>query len=156
MRFSIISSIHAPWPHPYAILQAWKKVDTYRPYFEEVKHLPQAEASKKVTKITGKRKHGAGAEALKVLEYLAPRIKEVLQLLATLQVGNAHHPIPYTMLRQECTKKMLTGSDANLRSFLKELADHNMVVSEKGDDGIEHMFVPSTIPMHEILSFKPY
>ncbi|KAL7541712.1 hypothetical protein ACHAXR_011180 [Thalassiosira sp. AJA248-18] len=135
---------------------AWKQVHTYRPYFEEVRSLPQSESSKKAKKGAGKRKHGTGAaaEALKVLACLAPRHTEVLQLLATLQ-ANSSNSILYSILREECIKKMLTSSDTSLRTILKELFDHNIVASKKDDEGIEHLFVPSAIPIHEILSFKP-
>lgn len=133
---------------------AWKKVHTYRPYLEEVKGLPNTESSKKVKKNKGNQKPGAATAILKVLAYLAPRHTEVLQGLAALQLSNSSNSVSYNILRDDCMKKMLTSSDTQLRNIIKELSDHNMMGSEKDDEGIEQTFIPSTIPLQDILDWK--
>lgn len=91
---------------------------------------------------------------MKVLAYLAPRHTEALQALASLQLSNESNPVSYGTLRDECVKKMLTSSDVNLRNILKELTDHKIVGSEKDKEGNELLFVPSEIPIHDILNYK--
>lgn len=135
-------------------LKAWKKVHTYRPYIEEVRCMPQEESSKKIKRGKGSQTIGGGSAALKVLAYLAPRHTEALQALATLQLSNKSNPVSYNTLRDECVKKMLTSSDVNLRNILKELTDHKIVGTERDKEGNELLFVPSEIPIRDILNFK--
>jgi len=132
----------------------WKKVDTHRPYFDEVRHLPQTESSKKVKKSRNQ-KPGAATAVLKVLAYLAPRHTEVLQALASLQFASSSNTTSYGTLRDDCLQKMLTSSDTNLRNIIKELSDHKIIASERDDNGIEQMFIPSPISLQDILDFKP-
>lgn len=136
------------------LLQAWKKINTYKPYIEEVRCMPQEESSKKIKRGKGSQTTSGGSAALKVLAYLAPRHTEALQALASLQLSNESNPVLYGTLREECVKKMLTSSDVNLRNILKELMDHKIVGSEKDTEGNEVLFVPSEIPLRDILNFK--
>eukprot|EP00571_Detonula_confervacea_P007930 CAMPEP_0172313678 /NCGR_PEP_ID=MMETSP1058-20130122/20750_1 /TAXON_ID=83371 /ORGANISM="Detonula confervacea, Strain CCMP 353" /LENGTH=1016 /DNA_ID=CAMNT_0013027375 /DNA_START=84 /DNA_END=3134 /DNA_ORIENTATION=+ len=133
---------------------AWKKVHTYRPYFEEVRCLPHAESSEKEMKRIISQKHGAGSAVLKVLAYLAPKHTQVLQVLANLQLSSSSYTVSYSAFRDACITKMLTSSDTNLRNILKELFDHNIVASEKDEKGSELIFVPSRVPIHDILNFE--
>jgi len=113
------------------------------------------EATKKAKKSAGKQKYGSASAVLKVLAYLAPRHTEVLQLLASMQLKSASKTVPYGSWMNECLKKMLTASDTNLRTIMKELFDHKMIGSDKDSEGIEQIFVPSSIPLEDILNFKP-
>ena len=131
--------------------------------------MPQSEVSKKSKKQKGGiQSRIDDGSALKVLAYLAPRHTEALQALASLQLSNSlksTRPIPigrkdasgsisYVAFRDECIKKMLTSSDMNLRNILKELSDHKIVGTERDKDGNEMVFVPSGIPIHDILNYK--
>lgn len=89
-----------------------------------------------------------------MLAYLAPRHTEALQALASLQLSNSLKSISYATFRDECIKKMLTSSDMNLRNILKELSDHKIVGTERDKEGNEMVFVPSGIPIHDILNYK--
>lgn len=129
-------------------------VHTYKPYIEEVQSIPQGESSKKSKRGKGSQSTSGGSTALKVLAYLAPRHTEALQALASLQLSNGSNPVSYGTLRDECVKKMLTSSDVNLRNILKELMDHKIVGTEKDKEGNELLFVPSEIPIHDIMNFK--
>ncbi|KAL7552718.1 hypothetical protein ACHAWF_015950 [Thalassiosira exigua] len=133
-----------------------KQVHTFRPYLEEVRHLPQAESSKKAKKIAaGELKDGSTPAVLKVLVYLAPKHTVVLQSLASLQLSSSSQSVSYQMLRGECARKMLTVSDSVLRSIMKELLDHKIMGLRKDDEGIEQIFVPLSIPLKDILDFNP-
>lgn len=116
--------------------------------------MPQVEPSKKIKRGKGSQSTGGGSAALKVLSYLAPRHTEALQVLASLQLSNKSNPVLYDTLRDECIKKMLTSSDVNLRNILKELTDHKIICSGKDKEGNELVFVPSEIPVDDILNFK--
>lgn len=128
-------------------------VHTHRPYFEEVRSMPQAVSSKKVKRKNGGQIIGGDSVALKVLACLAPRHTEVLQALATLQHSTESKVVSYGMLRDECTRKMLPSSDVVLRNILKELSDHRIVALERGEMGNEIVCVPSEI-LRDILNFK--
>ena len=117
-----------------------------------MRNLPQTESSKKIKK-RGIQNYGSAAAVLKVLAYLAPRHTEVLQLLADLQLSRSGS-ISYHTLRDECVRKMLTATDSNLRTIMKELFDHKIIGSEKDDNGVEQIFIPSAIPLEDIL-FSP-
>ena len=138
----------------YFIHQAWKKVHTYRPYITEVKYMPQTEGSKKAKKRKGIQSGAASSAVLKVLGYIAPRHTEALQALASLQLANSSNPVLYSTFRDECTKKMVTSQDTQLRNILKELSDHKMIASDKDNEGNELVFIPDGIPIHDILTYQ--
>ena len=126
-------------------------MDTYRPYFEEVLALPQHNSEKKSKKIKTKYKSTASS-ALAVLQCIAPRHTEVLQVLARLQNASSSKPTSYSTLKEECVKKMLTTSDTGLRSMLRELIDHKIVVVSEDRDPV--YYIPHHFPLQEILTYK--
>lgn len=116
--------------------------------------MPHTESSKKVKKRKGSYNVGSGSAALKVLAYISPKHTEVLQVLATLQLSSSPNSVSYDTFREECEKKMLISSDLSLRNILKELIDHHIVGLERDKKNNELVFVPSTVPIHDILDFK--
>jgi len=132
----------------------WKKVHTHRPYFEEVRSMPQTESSKKVKKSKGNEEPVTDTAVLKVLTYLAPRNTEVLQVLAALQLSSSTNSISYNELKDGCLRKMLTGADQNLKNIIKELSDHKMIGQGRDAEGIKQVFVPPAIPLQDIINFK--
>lgn len=132
--------------------QAWKKVNTYRPFLEELRYGPQTVIIKKTKKTTSTQK--TGVAVLQVLASLAPRHTEVLQLLVAIQRTNDNNLTPYAALKEICTQKMITTSEGNLRSILTELSDHDIIISEKDGDGNECLHIPSMIPINDIINFK--
>lgn len=131
---------------------AWKLINTYRPFLNELQDGPQTTIAKKKQKITGT--HKTGVAVLQVLSSLAPRHTEVLQQLVAIQQANANNLTPYADLKQACVKKMITSSDTLLRNILNELSDHNIIYSEKDEDGNECLYVPSQLPLNDIVNFK--
>ena len=115
--------------------------------------MPQTEETKKVKKRKGTYV-GADSAALKVLASLAPRHTEALQALASLQLANSSNPVSFTSFLDECRKKMVTSSDGNLRTILKELSSHNIVESKKDTDGSEIVFVTEGIPINDVLNWN--
>lgn len=132
--------------------QAWKKVDTHRPFFEELQDGPQTTVVKKKQKTTSTQK--TGVAVLQVLSSLAPRHTEVLQRLVCIQRNNDTKLTSYSALKEVCTTKMITKSEGNLRSILKELLDHEIIVKEKDAGGNEYFFVPSQQALSDIANFK--
>ncbi len=127
-------------------------INTHRPFFEELQDGPQTSVTKKKQKITSTQK--AGVAVLQVLSSLAPRHTEVLQLLVGIQQENAANNLTsYSTLKERCMTKMITKSEGNLRSILKELLDHEIIVKEKDDGGNECFYVPSKA-LNDIANFK--
>ncbi|KAL7491901.1 hypothetical protein ACHAWT_001150 [Skeletonema menzelii] len=131
---------------------AWKMVTTHLPFLEELQDGPQTTTVKKNQKISSTQKRGVAV--LQVLSSLAPRHTEVLQLLVAMQQSNANKTTPYVSLKKACMKKMITKSEATLRDILNELSDHEMIISKKVEDGNECLYVPSQIPLDDIINYK--
>ena len=127
-------------------------VNTHLPFIEELQDGPQTTITKKNKKITSIQKRGVAI--LQVLSSLAPRHTEVLQLLVAMQQSNANKTTPYVSLKKACMKKMITKSEATLRDILNELSDHEMIISKKVEDGNECLYVPSQIPLDDIINYK--
>lgn len=89
-----------------------------------------------------------------MLSSLAPRHTDVLQLLVGIQQNNANNLTSYSALKEVCMKKMITTSEGNLRSILKELLDHELIVSEKDEGGNEYLHVPSQQALNDIANYK--
>lgn len=90
-----------------------------------------------------------------MLAYLAPRVTEVLQALAAMQVASETGAISYAALKDACIKKMLTSNDLSLRNIIKELSTHKIIGSKGDSDGTEQMFILPSISIRDILSFSP-
>lgn len=127
-------------------------VNTHRPFFKELQDGPQTSVAKKKQKITSTQK--TGVAVLQVLSSLAPRHTDVLQLLVGIQQNDANNITSYSALKEVCTKEMITKSEGTLRSILKELLDHDIIVSEKDEGGNEFLYVPSQQALNDIANFK--
>jgi origin recognition complex subunit 2 len=132
----------------------WKEVHTHRPYVEELAMLSD-DVRKKTAKLKNQELDHAD-RALEVLKNLAPRHAEVVQILARLQLGQSQIDgwIDYLDFRGECKTKCAISKDSQLRSFLVELNDHQLIISKK-DNGTELVRVPySEAKLHEILAYN--
>ena len=127
-------------------------VNTHRSFLEELQDGPQTTITKKKQKITNTQK--TGVAVVQVLSSLAPRHTEVLKHLVSIQQNNANNLTSYSALKEVCMKKMTTKLESNLRSILKELLDHEIIVSEKDKDGNERLYVPSQLALNDIANFR--
>jgi hypothetical protein len=93
-----------------------------------------------------------------VLASLAPRITEVLQQLASLQLsasanGKGTEWIVYMDLLRQCQLKMCVNGDSQLRIVLGELSDHGIV--DKNDGPAPAYRIPySENKLKQILNYK--
>jgi origin recognition complex subunit 2 len=154
----------------------WKDVHTYRPYVQELVMLSKEEINTSSSKKrrssggAGKRQQahllidGEGANKVtKVLQNLANRYTEVIQILATLQLEaqatapKQHiHWVDEARLLQQCLNKCTVKSAPQLRTFLNELKDHELVVVQTQGSTSLMVRVPYTEEkLHEILAFRP-
>lgn len=130
-----------------------KRVHTHRAYFEEIRHGPRTESTKKARKIHIER--ASVVAVAKVLESLAPRHAEVVQLLATLQRSRNSEPVSFATLKSQCASKMLTSSDSQLRNMLKELSDHGIVSVRTDEETAKQIVcIPHKDMVQEIFDFR--
>jgi origin recognition complex subunit 2 len=154
----------------------WKEVHTYRPYTEELVMLSKDEISTSNSKkrrssaTSSKGKHaymvnGAGADrVMEVLRNLAARYTEVIQILASLQLDAQESSpnqqikwIDASLLLQQCLNKCTVKCDSQLRTFLNELEDHELVVMQKQGSTSVMVRIPySDDKLHEILAYRPF
>lgn len=144
----------------------WKEVHTHRPYIEELAMLSE-DVRKKTAKLKNQEtlSDHAADRALEVLKNLAPRHAEVVQILArlqllsqteALQLGQSHAEVwvDYLAFRTECKTKCAITKESQLRSFLVELKDHQLIIS-KMEDRSELVRVPySEAKLRDILVYK--
>jgi origin recognition complex subunit 2 len=135
----------------------WTQVHTHRPYIEEVTEskisdgLPKSSLRKRVAE------NDATEESIfYVLTSLAPRITEVLQQLASLQLSVAAKGkewIDYMDLLRQCQLKMCVNGDSQLRIVLGELSDHGIV--DRNDGPAPVYRIPySENKLKQILNYK--
>jgi origin recognition complex subunit 2 len=145
----------------------YQQVHTGQPYVEELAMLP---SNKKA--VSSKRKADASAQVaqrvFQVLQTLAPRNAEVIQILARLQLeaiggepssargggksmDDPHPRIPYRELYEQCKVACAVTKDSHLRGVLRELEDHGML--RYGDDWASIPYDASKL--REFLSYKP-
>jgi len=151
----------------------WKKVHTYEPYKEELIMLEPDELntnSNKTRRASGvgsKRQQqasiidGKGADrVMNVLRSVANRHTEVMQILATLQLAAPGGPnklqwVDFAQLQQNCLNKCTVRNGSQLRTFLSELEDHELVAVQK--QGLSKVMVRipySDDKLNEILAFE--
>ena len=146
----------------------WKEVHTYRPHTDELIMLEPDEIK---TSSSGKKRRAAGRQpktfhgadrVMDVLKNLATRYTEVMQNLATLQLdaaggGNQKHEwVDAAQLLQQCLNKCTVKCENQLRSFLVELEDHELLMVQKqGSTAVKVRIPYSEEKLHEILSFRP-
>ena len=159
----------------------WQEVHTYQPYMDELVMLERDEINTSNTKkrraasIGGSKRQqraiimdGQGADrVMEVLRNLANRYTEVMQNLATMQLeaprigfGSSQQQkiqwVDMAHLLQQCLNKCTVKSDSQLRTFLSELEDHDLVVVQKQGSTSVMVRIPySDDKLHEILAFQP-
>ena len=159
----------------------WQEVHTYQPYVDELVMLERDEINTSNTKkrraasVGGSKRQqraiimdGQGADrVMEVLRNLANRYTEVMQNLATMQLeapgigfGSSQQQkiqwVDMAHLLQQCLNKCTVKSDSQLRTFLSELEDHDLVVVQKQGSTSVMVRIPySDDKLHEILAFQP-
>jgi origin recognition complex subunit 2 len=164
----------------------WKQVHTYRPYTKELVMLARDEIQirgnqkrKAAGGAAGSKKRqpkflaqeGGGADrVMEVLKNLATRYTEVMHNLANLQLDaqeQQHHQlqqqgstkvqwIDSAQLLQQCLNTCTVKSDSQLRTFLEELEDHELVwVQKLGSSSVQVRIPYSDEKLHEILAYQP-
>lgn len=114
----------------------WREVNTYQPHVNEIAMLDEGAGNKKKSrKRAGASIDPAIAEsfAFTVLDSLAPRHVEVVQILAGLQLHTQQQSQPWvsiSALREQCVIKCAVRSDEQLRAYLQELQDHFIVEAQ--------------------------
>ena len=130
----------------------WKHVPTHRPYVEEItqstlglqmQHQQRSKSQRK--RISAEEdddddldEEEEEADVLNVLKSLAPRPTESLQVLANLQLASAQSGVvqqdpdetiwvDYSALLKKCQLECIVTGDHQLRLFLKEFFDHEIV-----------------------------
>ena len=159
----------------------WQEVHTYQPYMDELVMLERDEIDtsnskkRRASSAGGSKRHqravimdGQGADrVMEVLRNLANRYTEVMQNLATMQLeapgngfGSSQNQkiqwVDMANLLQHCLNKCTVKSDSQLRTFLNELEDHDLVVVQKQGSASVMVRIPySDDKLHEILAFQP-
>ena len=159
----------------------YRPVNTYRPYFEEVRLGATATNMGRKTKYgstVGGRSDKTGSSGgdnmgfLRVLTSLGPRNAECLQNLARLQLllvnnapslasehasGNVGFSVTYKAWKEECLRKMSVSDDSSLRRILVELLDHGIIVkSHDMNNGTLRVHIPHKDKvLDQILDFDP-
>ncbi|GKY97613.1 hypothetical protein MPSEU_000719700 [Mayamaea pseudoterrestris] len=130
---------------------------TYRPY---VKELVMLSESKKKSAI-----HKAELSQLEriervegVLELLAPRHTEVMQVLAKLQLEQTLEEswVKMPVFRKQCKNSHIIAKDSGLDSFLNELTDHGLVQIDRRSESGDFIRAPfNRAKLQQILKFQP-
>ena len=158
----------------------WKAVHTYRPYTAELALLridnddewlcggksgdSQKKQKKKLVRATQQE-----ANAVHVLQNLAPKYTEVLQILVRLQLDKIkeHKKVPkqnddaepdmwveFAILLRECKNQFAVDKESKLRELLSELKDHRLVLQATARR-IEYVRVPHSVEkLKSILAFE--
>ena len=154
----------------------WQQVHTHCPYSraELVGLLQDQEAHKEKTAKRHAREATMAQRAIEVLNTIAPRHKEVVQILARMQLqqqskvsrgegsggGGGHKNgnkqtgewVDYALLRSECKARCVINKHAQLNDFVTELEDHG-IISFKRDKSTELVRIPlDHAKLHEILN----
>ena len=127
-------------------------VHTHRPFGPELNGMDEDVAQRKKTERAN-RTNTQAQRILDVLQNLAPRHTEVVQLLARLQ-ANHNDWVDYLQYRERCKSACAINKDSQLRSLLTELKDHGLVVS-KTEGSNEFVRIPfSEQKLREIIQFE--
>jgi origin recognition complex subunit 2 len=141
----------------------WNAVHTYRPYIREVVHLCRDDSNEVTTTSQRRQKQQTRSmeqteRVLQVLQNLAPRYGEVMQILAQLQLTELQKTsqgwVDYKALRAACKSRFVIDKDSKLRTLQTELSDHRLLVS-KSEGPTEYVSIPySEDKLREILAFQ--
>jgi origin recognition complex subunit 2 len=136
-----VDLVDAPWQmwsSSTAANFSWfhQEVHTHRPYVEELTTLRDQEARQLDKRSNGKKSsfftnettsQASSDRILRVLQNLAPRHAEVVQILARLQLDSNQDWIEYRDFCNACKKACVIAKDSQLRAFLSELTDHELI-----------------------------
>ncbi|CAJ1940254.1 unnamed protein product [Cylindrotheca closterium] len=89
-----------------------------------------------------------------ILASFAPRLTQSLQLLIQLQLEKKVDWIGYTDLFEQCKQSFTVSSDHQLRNWMGELIDHNVVVVDNSQRPPRYRVPYSTTALRKILKFK--
>mmetsp|Transcript_38351 Transcript_38351/g.92766 ORF Transcript_38351/g.92766 Transcript_38351/m.92766 type:complete len:583 (+) Transcript_38351:1-1749(+) len=89
-----------------------------------------------------------------ILASFAPRLTQSLQQLVQMQLEKKGDWIVYTDLFQQCKLSFTASSDHQLRNFLGELIDHNVVVVDNSQRPPRYRVPYSSTGLRKILKFK--
>jgi Origin recognition complex subunit 2 len=141
----------------------WNAVHTYRPYIREMAAHCRSDCSEDKTaskrrKVQQTRSLEQSERVLQVLQNLAPRYSEVMQILAQLQLTELRKSsqvwVDYKALRDACKSRFVVDKDSKLRTLQTELADHRLLVS-KNEGPTEYVSIPCPEDkLLEILAFQ--
>jgi origin recognition complex subunit 2 len=136
----------------------WKEVHTHRPYLKELKVLERTDIRRKATKATVLVEEQHVSRVMNVLQNIAPRHTEMLQILATLQLDQQERSggkwVEYGLFRDQCLSCYLASKELLLRPLLMELKDHRLIQS-KLVEGLERLSIPyDNDKLHEILAYR--
>jgi origin recognition complex subunit 2 len=149
----------------------WKEVHTDQPYVEEVL---KSQVTLQKTRSSGKR--GKQQQQLQqhqnlddsddpasqkdsifsVLKSLASRHTQALQQLAWLHLESKQEWVTYVDLLHQCRLKCVVTQDTQLRNYLGELMDHNIVIrkNEKASSTSYRIPYPENV-LDLILDYQP-
>jgi len=143
----------------------WKEVHTHRPFMKELVMLPDQELRKKERKRKSIEREML-ERVIGVLESLAPRHAEVLQILARLQLdlesqsksgaATDYMWIDYVKLREQCKARCVVNKDGQLRDFISELYDHGLIETKaKNGSSFDELRIPhGKKKLREILEYN--
>jgi origin recognition complex subunit 2 len=92
-----------------------------------------------------------------VLESLAPRHTEVIQVLAQMQLEltNDDEWVRMPVFRKQCKQQQLVAKDAQLDNYLNELLDHRLIEIDVRNERGDFIRAPFGRPqLHRILTFQ--
>lgn len=127
-------------------------VHTHRPYLQELNLIEEDNAYRKKTERAS-RTNTQAQRILDVLQGLAPRHTEIVQLLAQLQ-RNENTWVDYLQFRERCKSACAVNKDSQLRHLMKELMDHGLIAF-KTEGSNEFVQIPfSAEKIEEIIDFE--
>lgn len=131
----------------------WQKVDTFRPYIEELKRGMENLKGRQSKRLKSLANVATSESIFEILNTIAQKHTEVLKTLVHLQLDSKGAAVSYEKFLKTCTDKIIVTTDSNLRKFLTELLDHGIVEMNR-QGGREYLLIPhSSARLHEILKF---
>jgi hypothetical protein len=107
---------------------SWQQISTGIPNIQEWNTFP--DAVRRTVQVR-KRAHRRTERALAILDRLAPRVAEVLSILAHMHLERREEWIEFRTYLATCKSKFAVHNDSQFRAVLTELRDHGFVVFGK-------------------------
>ena len=124
----------------------WQETTTYAPYVTEIEHGFEAEQYN--SKKASNRNSAEGLQGMgTILKSLAPRHAELLKILAVAQLndGDNKKGMERKAFTKAASNKLLVQSDGQLKNFLTELEEHDLVRTKKNALGEECIYIPHNV-----------